>query len=111
QLREEGYFVQLVGSYLVMREVPYVDKHRRVRKGTLISTLALAGDTTRPPDTHVIHFDGDYPCGPDGKPITAISHQTRRFELGNGLTAEHAFSSKPDGGYRDYYHKMTTYAS
>jgi hypothetical protein len=70
QLREEGYFIQLVGSYLVMREVPYVDKDRKVRRGTLISTLALAGDMTRPPDTHVIHFDGEYPCGPDGKPIT-----------------------------------------
>lgn len=111
QLREEGYFVQLVGSYLVMRDIPYVDKDRKVRKGTLISTLVLAGDTTRPPDTHVIHFDGEYPCGPDGKPIMAISHQTQHFELGDGLTAEHAFSSKPDGGYRDYYHKMTTYAS
>lgn len=111
QLREEGYFIQLVGSYLVMREVPYVDTDRKVRRGTLISTLALAGDTTRPPDTHVMHFDGDYPCGPDGKPIMAISHQTQHFELGNGLTAEHAFSSKPDGGYRDYHHKMTTYAS
>lgn len=33
------------------------------------------------------------------------------FDLGHGLTAEHAFSSKPDGGYRDYHHKMTTYAS
>jgi len=111
QLREEGYFIQLLGSYLVMREVPYVDKDRKVRKGTLISTLALAGDMTRRPDTHVIHFDGEYPCGPDGKPIMAISHQTQHFELGNGLTAEHAFSSKPDSGYRDYYHKMTTYAS
>lgn len=111
QLREEGYFIQLVGSYLVMREVPYVNKDCKIRKGTLISTLALAGDTTRPPDTHVMHFDGEYPCGPDGKPIMAISHQTQHVELGSGLTAEHAFSSKPDGGYRDYYQKMTTYAS
>ncbi|MDF8334418.1 ThiF family adenylyltransferase [Novosphingobium cyanobacteriorum] len=111
RLREEGYFVQIVGGFLVMREVPYVDAHRKVRKGTLISSLALAGDQTRPPDTHVMHFDGDYPCFADGKPIAAIAHQTAHFELGNGLTAEHAFSSKPEGGYRDYHHKMSTYAS
>ncbi len=43
--------------------------------------------------------------------IAAIANQTTHFDLGHGLTAEHAFSSKPDGGYRDYHHKMTTYAS
>lgn len=111
KLREEGYFVQVVGGFLVMREVPYVDADRKVRRGTLISSLALAGDTTRPPDTHVIHFDGDYPCNAEGEAIRAISNQTVHFDLGHGLTAEHAFSSKPDGGYRDYHHKMTTYAS
>jgi hypothetical protein len=111
KLREEGYFIQVVGGFLVMREVPYVDADRKVRRGTLISSLALAGDATRPPDTHVIHFDGDYPCNAEGEPIRAIANQTTHFDLGHGLTAEHAFSSKPDGGYRDYHHKMTTYAS
>ncbi|WP_230483851.1 ThiF family adenylyltransferase [Sphingomonas sp. Leaf21] len=111
KLREEGYFVQVVGGFLVMREVPYVDANRKVRKGTLISSLALAGDQTRPPDTHVVHFDGEYPCFADGTRIAAIANQTTHFDLGHGLTAEHAFSSKPDGGYRDYHHKMTTYAS
>lgn len=111
KLREEGYFVQVVGGFLVMREVPFVDADRKVRRGTLISSLDLAGDQTRPPDTHVIHFDGDYPCFADGNRIAAIANQTMHFNLGHGLTAEHAFSSKPDGGYRDYHHKMTTYAS
>lgn len=111
KLREEGYFVQVVGGFLVVREVPYVDADRKVRKGTLISSLALAGDATRPPDTHVIHFDGDYPCNAEGEPIMAIANQTTHFDFGHRLTAEHAFSSKPDGGYRDYHHKMTTYAS
>ena len=55
QLLDEGYFVQQQGGYLVMREVPYVDAHRQVRTGTLISSLTLAGDQTRTPDTHVVH--------------------------------------------------------
>lgn len=111
RLREEGYFVQVTGGFLVMRGVPYVSADRTVRRGTLISSLALAGDQTRQPDTHVIHFDGEYPCNADGTRIAAIAHQTHHFVLGNDLTAEHAFSSKPAEGYRDYHHKMTTYAS
>ena len=111
RLRDEGFFVQVIGGLLVMREVPYVDSARQVRFGTLISSLNMAGDETRTPDTHVIHFDGEYPCNADGVPIASISNQTGEFNLGHGLTARHAFSSKPEQGYSDYYHKMSTYAS
>jgi hypothetical protein len=65
---------------------------------------------TRTPDTHVVHFDGDYPCRSDGTPITGISHASGDFDLGHGVKARHAFSSKPPSGYSDYYQKMTTYA-
>lgn len=111
RLRDEGYFVQKQGGFLVMRDVPYVDSQRRVRTGTLISSLTMAGDETRTPDTHVVYFDGDYPCQHDGSLIQQIAHQTSNFDLGQGLTARHSFSSKPDSGYVDYHHKMTTYAN
>jgi hypothetical protein len=111
RLRDEGYFVQIRGGFLVMREVPYVNAQREVRTGTLISSLTMAGDETRTPDTHVMHFDGDFPCRADGTPIQQISHQTGDFNLGHGLKAKHSFSSKPEGGYTDYFHKMTTYAA
>lgn len=111
RLRDEGYFVQIKGGFLIMREVPYVDSQRQVRLGSLISSLTLAGDVTRAPDTHVVHFDGDFPCGPDGVSIRQIAYQSGDFNLGNGVTAKHSFSSKPEAGYTDYYHKMTTYAA
>lgn len=111
RLRDEGYFVQIRGGFLAMREVPYVNAQREVRTGTLISSLTMAGDETRTPDTHVMHFDGDFPCRADGTPIQQISHQTGDFNLGHGLKAKHSFSSKPEGGYTDYFHKMTTYAA
>ena len=57
QLRDEGYFVQQQGGYLVMREVPYVDAHRQVRTGTLISSLTLAGDHCA--DNFAIASDGN----------------------------------------------------
>ncbi|MGJ3627133.1 DUF6791 domain-containing protein [Sphingomonas sp. MMS24-JH45] len=68
KLREEGYLVQIVGGFLVMREVPYVDADRKVRKGTLIWSLALAGDQTRPPDTHVVHFNSEFPASRQSAP-------------------------------------------
>src|SRR4051812_24414003 len=72
RLRDEGYFIQIRGGLLVMREVPYVNAQRRVCRGSLISNLTMAGDLTRPPDPHVAHFDGEYPCMPNGTPIHQI---------------------------------------
>lgn len=112
RLRSAGYFMRIQGSLLVMREVPYVDDQRQVRFGTLVSSLDLAGDLTRKPETHVMHWDGDFPCNADGTPLQGISHAAPNSDLGHGLTARYSFSSKPsDLGYPDYYAKMSTYAT
>lgn len=112
RLRSDGYFMRIQGNFLVMLEVPYVDAQRQVRFGTLVSTLDLAGDRTRKPETHVMNWDGDFPCNADGKPLLGISHAAPNTDLGHGLTARYSFSSKPsDLGYADYYAKMSTYAT
>ncbi|WP_082033780.1 ThiF family adenylyltransferase [Pseudomonas sp. PI1] len=112
RLREEGYFTQFQGGFLVLREVPYVNSQKQVKLGTLVSALDLAGDMTRKPETHVIYWDGEFPCRADGTPLSEIKHQSGAFSLGHGVTAQHSFSSKPGPeGYPDYYEKMSTYAT
>lgn len=110
RLRADGYIIAIVGGCLVLRDVPYVDSQRRVRRGTLISSLTLAGEVTQTPDTHVVYFEGDTPCDTAGQPLSKVINSSGTFEIG-GLKASHLFSSKPDGGYPDYYAKMSTYAS
>jgi hypothetical protein len=99
RLREDGYFIQVRGGLLVMRDVPYVNAKREVLIGTLISSLDLAGEVTRTPGTHVMEFDGEFPCDADGQPLHRIAHQSFNKDYGNGLRARHSFSSKPAGGY------------
>lgn len=112
RLRDEGYFVQIQGGFLVMREVPYVDSQKHVRLGTLVTSLDLAGDMTRKPESHVMHWDGEFPCRADGRPLKEIAHQSQVLNLGHGVIARHSFSSKPGPeGYPNYYEKMSTYAT
>ena len=40
-----------------------------------------------------------------------IRHTSEHKELDKGLIVEHSFSSKPPGGYKEYYDKLTTYAA
>ncbi len=111
-LREAGYYVQCLAGFLVMREVPYVNGQREVKRGTIISSLCLSGDVTCKPEPHTVHFDGEFPCNADGSPLSAIAAGSAAMDLGNGLTAQHTFSSKPGPqGYGNYFEKMATYAT
>lgn len=112
RLRDDGYNIDVVAGYLVMIDIPYLTSRKEVKRGALISTLALAGDVTTRPDTHVIHFAGEYPCQHDGSEIEKIRNESSRRALVDGLVIDHTFSAKPTpaGYYEDYYAKMTTYA-
>jgi hypothetical protein len=109
RLRDDGYEIDVVAGYLVMRNVPYVNSQKQVLFGTLVSELSMAGDVTVTPSTHVINFAGEYPCDMDGSKLGKIVNSENTTNLADGLTINYSFSSKPTAGYKDYYDKMTTY--
>jgi len=111
QLRDEGYDIEVRSNFLLINNVPYVNSSKEVKFGTLVSELTLTGDKTTKPSTHVALFAGDYPCNKDGLEINQIKHQSVNKTIDKDLVVNHSFSAKPkpDGAYKDYYHKMTTY--
>lgn len=111
RLRDEGYEVEIKSGYLLVKHVPYVNLQRQVKYGTLISTLSLSGDVTTRPDSHVVTFAGEVPCTKEGQVLQRVLNSTADQRLTEGLIANHTFSSKPLGGYSDYYEKMTTYVN
>jgi hypothetical protein len=112
KLRDEGYDIEARGGYLLVKQVPYVNSRKEVKRGVLVATLRLAGEVTATPDTHVVHFAGDYPCDQTGAPLARIQHQSERKALDRDLIVDHSFSSKPRTGiYPNYYEQMTTYAA
>ncbi|WP_020475855.1 ThiF family adenylyltransferase [Zavarzinella formosa] len=111
RLRDEGYFVEVRGALLLMREVPYVDASKHVCRGTIVSGLTMAGNVTQKPDSHQVWFDGEFPCNADGTALKGIGNASGSYDLGSGVIAKHHFSSKPrPEGYTDHYEKMVTYA-
>jgi len=110
KIQDEGYEVAIKSGHLVLYNMPYVNAQKEVKQGTLISVLEVNGDDTIPPTNHVTFFAGEHPCDKDGKKLLHIEHTSNRQQLGEGLVADHSFSSKPKEGYKDYHHKMTTYA-
>jgi hypothetical protein len=111
QLRAEGYSLRLAGGYLVVDDVPYLDRDGNVHAdGALVMALTLAGDQTQQPADHTAYFVGGIPCAADGTQLDRIINNTNTADLGDGLIAACYFSAKPiAGAYNDYHHKVTTY--
>lgn len=113
-LRDEGYDIEVkTGGILLVKDVPYVNAKKEVKRGVLISKLKLTNNVTDTPrDDHVAYFIGEHPCNADGTEIIGIKNASNPVTLGDGLVAEHTFSAKPfSGQYRDYHHKITTYVT
>lgn len=109
-LKKEGFQLEILNRHLLVHKVPYVNKEREVKFGTLVSTLQFSGETTHPPDTHVAFFDGEEPCDQHGHPLNKLIIPHPIYEYASGKAAHYTFSQKPSNGYPDYHQKMRTYA-
>lgn len=107
QLQNEGLELEIRGGFLLIKDVPYVNSSREIKRGVLISALELNGDKTAQPSNHVAMWTGEHPCHHDGRIISAITNPSLAQDLGDGIRADFTFSAK--ALYRDYHHKMTTY--
>ena len=111
QLRDEGYDIEVRSGYLFIKDVPYVDSHKNIARGTLVSKLTIAGDVAVPPDTHVAYFIGGSPSDTNGSPLQKIINSSQKQKLDKIVEVDHTFSAKPmpDGKYKDNYDKAKKY--
>lgn len=107
-LFDEGHVMEIKSGYLLIHDVPYVNSEGKIKSGTLVTTLNLSGDIINKPETHVIHFIGEFPCDKNGIRINGIEHSSAQV-LGNGIRIDFSFSNKPKEGYANYYDKITQY--
>lgn len=114
RLQEAGYGVQFRAGHLLV-STPYVNAHREVKWGYLVSTIEVI-DLPGRPDIHVAYFLGetvdDYPCSNDGIRLDNLIHQPGPVDLGQGLIVTCGFSRRPTAprsDYDDYFDKMSTY--
>ncbi|MES0094445.1 ThiF family adenylyltransferase [Mesorhizobium sp. M0030] len=114
RLRDEGYSVDVVTGYLVIRDVPYVDSNRHVKRGVLFAPLEVTNDVAKPPKDHQTKWSGDHPCNEDGSKIQGLGDS----DLGDGLKIDGMpvrwnFSCKPKPAdrYDDFHQKMAHYVA
>jgi len=109
KLRDQGYEVEIIGNHLLIHSIPYLNASKKVVKGTLVTNVSIANNRVTKPNTHVIHFAGEFPCNIDGSIISQIEHASNTVNLAAGVVVNHSFSNKPVNGYADYFEKVTQY--
>jgi hypothetical protein len=112
-LVEEGYAVRIVGGYLVVDDIPFVNDAAQVQWGSFLCPLDLSGDLTAKPSNHVMCFIGGIPRDRNGNAIDGlINDGVEKWSASPELTASCGFSQKPRAeGYTDFYEKVTYYAA
>jgi len=111
RLRDDGFDIEVKDAFLLVKQIPYVNHNREIKRGVLVTNLSLADNVTVRPKTHVVYFIGEQPCDSSGIEIAGIKHNSNPRVLTKGLEIQHSFSCKPKEGYTDYHDKMTTYAN
>ena len=110
RLRGEGFSVRLVDAHAVVEDVPYLDADGQLRRGALISALALRDDEVVEPDDHTVFFSGEMPHDAHGRMGWLLADPECRGSLSDGTTYQYRFSQKPSGKmYANYYLKFRRY--
>lgn len=106
ELHNDYYEVEIVGNFLLIHSVPYLNAEKELVYGTLVSNVS-----NPKPNTHVVYFIGETPCNIDGNPMNQLINNSQKQDLGNGIIIDHLFSHKPNPMYPTYYEKMKTYVN
>ena len=111
KLEEEGYTLRVVDdAYLLIENVPYVTAQGDVQEGSLVMELTLSGDCTVQPTKHVAYWTGEFPYEANGDKLLAlVIEDAGKDSLCDSILPVYQFSAKPDDGYKNYHHKVTTY--
>ncbi len=114
RLVERGYAVGFDSSYLVIRDIPYLDANRELRVGAIVTKLVFVDANKVVQDDHQVYFAGAVPCNTDGKPIPNLAGGPVSLPLSAAspdVVVERSFSNKPRvaGKFADFYDKIESY--
>lgn len=111
-LIDKGYSVSLDSNFLVIRDIPYLDKEKNLHWGAIVSKLIFVDDKQVKQEDHQIFFCGVHPCQTDGSEIRNLGGGVTSLQLtSDDLKVQRSFSNKPKAGYKDLFEKIDTYVT
>lgn len=114
RLLEIGYAITEDHSYLVIRDIPYIDNNGVLQAGAIVTKLVDIDGKKVKQDDHQIFFAGSHPHHIDGSQITGLAGGPTNLPLTSSpdVVVQRSFSNKPDRGYYiDFFEKIENYVA
>lgn len=116
RLVEKGYAVAFDSSYLIVRDIPYLDAQRKLQIGAIVTKLVFTDENRVVQDDHQIFFAGSVPYNLDGTPIPNLgggATQLALSEASKDVVVQRSFSNKPriSGKFQDFFEKIESYVA
>lgn len=112
QLLVKGYAIALDSNHLVVRDIPYLDKHGVLCLGAIVSKLKYETNERAVQEDHQIYWAGGVPFGLDGTPIPNLGGGAYAITLASpDVVVQRSMSNKPPNGYADHFEKIESYVS
>ena len=116
RLLDKGYALRLDSSHLVVRDVPYLDSEKALKRGAFVTVLEYIDTHRVKQHDHQVYFAGGVPHGINGNPIPNLGGGSVNVALSkNDVHVERSFSNKPTDGrggwipYPDFFEKIESY--
>mgnify|MGYP000857564557 CR=1 FL=1 len=111
RLVDKGYAIKFDSSYLVVRDIPYLDKDKNLRMGAFVSKVVFVDQHRIRQEDHQVFFCGSHPHNMDGTPIPNLAGGPTQLALKDpALVVERSFSNKPQpNGFPDFFEKIESY--
>lgn len=110
RLVEKGYALAFDSNYLVIRDIPYLDKDKNLQIGTFVSKLVFIDQTHVQLEDHQMFFCGSHPCELNGNAIANLGGGPTTLQLAAAdLVVERSFSNKPKNGFANLFDKVESY--
>lgn len=114
RLVEKGYAVAFDSNCMVIRDIPYLDDHRQLQIGAIVTKLVFIDKERVTQTDHQIFFAGSIPHNLDGTPIPNLGGGPTQLVLGKAcsdVVVQRSFSNKPKvtGKFIDFFEKIESY--
>lgn len=119
RLIEKGYAVGFDSSYLIVRDIPYLDNQGNLQTGAFVAKLVFTDQIHVIQEDHQVFFAGSAPCNVDGSLITNMNDRATALTLGPGasdVVVQRQLSNKPNtngvlAGFANFFDKIESYSA
>lgn len=117
RLVEKGYAIAFDSTYMIVRDIPYLDHEMKLCTGAFVTKLEFVDNSRVVQQDHQVFFAGSVPYNADGSQVQNLAGGPHPLALSDeckDILIQRTFSNKPKtltGKFNDFFDKIESYVA